>query len=82
MVGRPNQSKKNILFQTTTDICRRGRHVESLQTNLVSSLVGDVTYITRHEAGNLTVFSLRFFYIRFESPEISVRSNIVLTYSL
>ena len=69
MVGRPNQSKKNILFQTTTDICRRGRHVESLQPNLVSSLVGDVTYITRYEAENLTVFSLRFLTYVLKAPK-------------
>ena len=68
MVGRPNQSKK-ILFQTTMDICRRGRHVESLRPNLVTSMVGDVTYITRHEAGNLTVFSLRFFTYVLKAPK-------------
>lgn len=61
--------EKNILSQTRTDICRRGRHVESLEPNLVTSLVGDVTYITRHEAGNLSVFSLRFFTYVLKAPK-------------
>ena len=68
MDSRPTP-RKNILFQTRTDICQRGRHVESLEPNLATSLVGDVTYVTRHEAGNVTVFSLRSFTYVLKAPK-------------